>query len=335
MASSPAKVNLIASQIVSWFRTLRPETRVAPTTHPSRPLIVGINGLQGSGKTTLTTALVKTLSSPPYLLTTATFSTDDLYLTHAEQTGLAASNPDNPLLQYRGNPGTHDIQLGVETFQRIISAHQTALTTSPNHTTTIPLPSYDKSLNNGRGDRLPEPSWPTTHVPLDILLFEGCYLGFKPLPQPALDSLLKTAQTHRSHPAPPHTLTPHHLTHYNPSHIHSLNNAIKPYVQSWHPYIDAFVHLTAQDPSWVYDWRWEQEEALKRKLNNPSAGLTRDQVDEFVDRFAPMYVLCLPQLTDRGFFWDEELGAVTAQFIGRHLQVLLNKDREVVSSHVI
>lgn len=34
-----------------------------------------------------------------------------------DQTALAASNPNNPLLQYRGNAGTHDLELGSSTLR--------------------------------------------------------------------------------------------------------------------------------------------------------------------------------------------------------------------------
>jgi D-glycerate 3-kinase len=40
-------------------------------------------------------------------------SIDDFYLSRAEQIALAKRYSDNPFLQQRGYPGTHDVGLGV------------------------------------------------------------------------------------------------------------------------------------------------------------------------------------------------------------------------------
>jgi D-glycerate 3-kinase len=70
----------------------------------SKPFIVGINGVQGVGKTTLVRALAQTLQEREGL-PTLVVSIDDFYLTHADQLALAAAHPDNALVQYRGEPG--------------------------------------------------------------------------------------------------------------------------------------------------------------------------------------------------------------------------------------
>jgi D-glycerate 3-kinase len=69
-----------------------------------RPFIVGLNGVQGVGKTTLVRALAETLQDREGL-STLVVSIDDFYLTHADQLALAAAHPDNALVQYRGEPG--------------------------------------------------------------------------------------------------------------------------------------------------------------------------------------------------------------------------------------
>lgn len=73
-------------------------------TSSTRPFIVGINGVQGVGKTTLVRALAETLQGREGL-STLVVSIDDFYLTHADQLALAAAHPDNALVQYRGQPG--------------------------------------------------------------------------------------------------------------------------------------------------------------------------------------------------------------------------------------
>jgi D-glycerate 3-kinase len=49
----------------------------------------------------------------------ASVSIDDFYLTNAQQTALAAANPDNRLVALRGNAGTHDLQLGRDTLLQL------------------------------------------------------------------------------------------------------------------------------------------------------------------------------------------------------------------------
>ena len=51
----------------------------------------------------------------------------NLLIVHAsehlqDQRQLAMDNPDNPLLQVRGNAGTHDIELGRATLEALTSA---------------------------------------------------------------------------------------------------------------------------------------------------------------------------------------------------------------------
>ncbi len=80
----------------------------------------------------------------------------------------------NRLLQVRGNAGTHDLQLGTDTLQALKSANS--------KDSLVAVPRYDKSQNGGRGDRADPSTWPRVQGPLDIILFEGWMLGFKPQP---------------------------------------------------------------------------------------------------------------------------------------------------------
>lgn len=70
----------------------------------TRPFIIGLNGVQGVGKTTLVRRLAETLRQDVGL-ETLVCSIDDFYLTHDDQVALAASMPDNKLVQVRGEPG--------------------------------------------------------------------------------------------------------------------------------------------------------------------------------------------------------------------------------------
>ena len=91
--------------------------------------------------------LQETLRSEPYSLSVVTLSLDDLYLTHADQVALAEAHPNNPLLQHRGQPSTHDLALGEKVFASLAAEQPTA------------IPQYDKSAFSGQGDRVPESQW--------------------------------------------------------------------------------------------------------------------------------------------------------------------------------
>lgn len=43
-----------------------------------------------------------------------------------DQSELAAQNLGNSLLQYRGNAGTHDLELGAQTLKRLRDLHSPA-----------------------------------------------------------------------------------------------------------------------------------------------------------------------------------------------------------------
>ena len=70
----------------------------------TRPFIIGLNGVQGVGKTTLVRRLAETLRQDEGL-ESLVCSIDDFYLAHEDQVALAASMPDNMLVQVRGEPG--------------------------------------------------------------------------------------------------------------------------------------------------------------------------------------------------------------------------------------
>lgn len=81
----------------------RLEAYRASAQDPNRPFIIGLNGVQGAGKTTLVSALSTALEGRG--VPTLVCSIDDFYLTHDGQQALAKSYPDNALVQHRGEPG--------------------------------------------------------------------------------------------------------------------------------------------------------------------------------------------------------------------------------------
>ena len=69
----------------------------------NRPFVIGLNGIQGAGKTTLVKALSSTLEENG--VPTLVCSIDDFYLNHDDLVALGKQHPDNALVQHRGEPG--------------------------------------------------------------------------------------------------------------------------------------------------------------------------------------------------------------------------------------
>jgi len=226
-----------------------------------KPLFIGIEAPQGLGKSTLVDVLQTLIDNSVVL------SLDDLYLPREEQQDLGQKkHPGNPLLTFRGNPGTHDLPLARETIKKLKSINEGL----GDGQTTVALPRYNKKACNGRGDRLPREDWPSVSGPTDIVILEGWCLGFERPRE--FESLISSVDA-RVYFAP-------------------INEYLMEYESVFNNVIDSWMIIKAGDWRWAYEWRQEQE----RKNNG---GLTDAQVRDFVDRFAPTYDACLQNLHDK------------------------------------
>ena len=86
--------------------------------HNNRPLVIGINGSQGSGKSTLT-RILSDLLEQGFNKKVISFSIDDLYKTGNERAQMA--NQIHPLFKTRGVPGTHDAELGISIYLKAVT----------------------------------------------------------------------------------------------------------------------------------------------------------------------------------------------------------------------
>lgn len=127
-------------------------------------LMVGINGPQGSGKSSLC-AFIECRMAAQFGLSTAVISLDDLY--HTQQTRCQLAQSIHPLFQTRGVPGTHDIDLAVKTLQQLAQAETGDVTA---------IPRFNKALD----DRFPESGWDHHMGRADLMILEGWCVAAQP-----------------------------------------------------------------------------------------------------------------------------------------------------------
>ncbi|KAF8549050.1 P-loop containing nucleoside triphosphate hydrolase protein [Imleria badia] len=264
----PPAVQAMANHVSNCLKAHRAR---CPNQSTSPPLFVGVQGPQGSGKTFLTSRLRSLLADPPYSLSVAVLSIDDLYLPHAELTALAEAHPRNRLLHGRGQPGTHDIALG----RAILTALKAV-----NDGGDVALPVFDKSLFDGVGDRAVETR--VVREPVDVVVLEGWCVGFYPVSRAEVG-----ARWGRGVPG---------LDEFDMEgfvaleEVLEVNAMLGVYVEWWQA-LDAFIQIRGPPTSSlsiVYQWRLQQEQDMKAK--NGGRGMTDAQVKTFVDRYIPGYV---------------------------------------------
>lgn len=130
----------------------------------SQTLVVGVNGAQGTGKSTFSELLRRLLQAQQ--LACVVISIDDLYLTREQRSQLAIDV--HPLLQTRGVPGTHDLVLGLQLLAELKRA--------TGHSRTV-IPRFDKA----RDDRYPTQHWQVHEGPVDVIVLEGWCVGAQPV----------------------------------------------------------------------------------------------------------------------------------------------------------
>lgn len=138
--------------------------------HPDRPVLIGVAGSQGSGKTTAC-RLLEAANRPRF----AHFSLDDVYLPRAARQHLAREV--HPLFATRGPPGTHDLALAEATIDALTNAGADTRT---------PLPVFNKAAD----DRAPESEWAVFIGRPEAILFDGWCVGARPTADgPAINAL--------------------------------------------------------------------------------------------------------------------------------------------------
>ena len=219
------------------------------------PFLLGINGAQGTGKSTLASYLALTLGESGRC-NVAILSIDDFYLTKAER--LQLSKTVHPLLATRGAPGTHDIPMlsdclsllrNLETGQR------------------CRLPRFDKAAD----DRADAASWPTVRGPVDLVILEGWCVGSAAEAEAGLEKPVNALEAMKDADG--------RWRHY-------VNERLATDYAEVFDGLDALVFLQAPGFDAILRWRVEQEQKLAAAAGASAAGIMDpDQVAGFIQYF--------------------------------------------------
>lgn len=214
-----------------------------------RPLIAGICGAQGIGKSTIAAELTAGLNTAG--ISAATLSLDDLYLGKAARTTLARDV--HPLLRTRGVPGTHDIALGLTLFGALDRGEA------------VRLPRFDKASD----DRCAETGWAPIDPSLQVLLFEGWCVGALPQASAALAEPVNALEREADADG--------RWRRY-------VNAQLEDGYQALFARLDLLILLAAPGFAAVLDWRREQEAQLRQHRSGPdimSDGALRRFVEHY------------------------------------------------------
>ena len=226
-----------------------------------RPVVFGLCGAQGSGKSTAAALAARRLQAQG--IVTGLLSLDDLYLGKVERVRLAATV--HPLLRTRGVPGTHDVALGLDLFDRIDRGD------------TPPLPRFDKATD----DRMPVVTWPRVPAGMRVLVFEGWCVGAKPQSAAALTEPVNALEA---------------VDDCDGRWRRYVNDQLAGHYQTVFARIDRLVLLRAPDFGVVRRWRSEQEHALRAAHGG---GMDDREIDRFVQHYERLARHVMAEMPDR------------------------------------
>ncbi len=219
------------------------------------PFVLGINGAQGTGKSTLADYIREYLAVA-HDRSTVILSIDDLYLTLAQREALAKDV--HPLLVTRGVPGTHDVELGLSIIGSLKSLEQGQ---------SMLVPRFDKSID----DRFAESGWTRVSDPIDLIILEGWCVGSESVTD---DELLTAINDLEASEDPSGTWR---------SYVNQQLNEIYPPLFET---LDALVFMSAPDFDCVLRWRTEQEEKLAAGTSAPETRvMTKSQIARFIQHY--------------------------------------------------
>ncbi|MGY8784113.1 MAG: hypothetical protein ACKVIB_01835 [Pseudomonadales bacterium] len=231
------------------------------------PFLIGINGAQGTGKSTLAKLLSALLTSSGYR--TVNLSIDDFYYSKAKRQELA--DEIHPLLRSRGVPGTHDVDLALNLIEQLCAAGSNQQ---------ITLPRFDKSLDDCR----PVAACEQIQGPIDIIILEGWFVGAKAQAGDELTQAINELEINEDSDGRWRAY---------------VNQQLAGSYQSLFEKIHILLMLQAPGFEQILEWRSLQEEKLRTLAVTDASGLMdRKAIKHFIQHFERLTRHCLRTLPD-------------------------------------
>ncbi len=213
-------------------------------------VFIGINGCQGSGKTTLADYLVMQLKEK-WQINAISCSLDDFYLSKNKRKQLAQSI--HPLFKTRGVPGTHNIELLEQTLANFAKQK-----------VNWRLAKFDKSTDNPQ----PKSRWPMITQKMNVVIIEGWCWGVLPQSPEALITPVNNLEKQQD--------PTRQWRNY-------VNQQLQDNYQPLFKQMNLTVMLKAPSFDCVYQWRLEQEQKLAKTAS--SSMMNEQDIAQFIQYF--------------------------------------------------
>lgn len=231
------------------------------------PLVIGISGAQGTGKTTLSYLLSRLLAKREFNI--VAFSLDDFYLTKNERNFLASQV--HPLFTTRGVPGTHDTDMLLTKLEELFNKTEDRA---------VEIPRFNKATD----ERAPKTDWSRVDGSVDAIIMEGWFVGATPVDEKMLKDPINELEK---------------LEDVTGKWRNFANKQLSESYQTIFTQIELLVLLKAPSFNHVYEWRKLQEEKLRKRTAKANALMDDDQLIRFIQHYERLTRHCLKILPER------------------------------------
>jgi D-glycerate 3-kinase len=246
---------------LKWFKPIFTDVLMHQI-NAKRPLFIGVNGSQGSGKSTLSQLLTEFINQATDY-NAVTLSLDDFYLNKDARNELAKKQ--HQMFATRGVPGTHDTQLMYEVLNKLKTGQPCR------------LPRFNKAIDNP----FPIDECPLQETKVDFVILEGWCWGVTAAPDEELIQPVNEMESSKD----AFMLWRQYS-----------NQVLSTEYQPLYELFDYWIMLKAPSFDCVYKWRCEQEDKLRAKNADAPGIMNEAQIYAFIQHYQRLTERCLGTL---------------------------------------